>query len=62
MNKVFYFRVGDKDVRIAMPENGLVQFFTIAMAGILVYDLFAGNLLGALLMALFVAMNTVDIK
>lgn len=62
LDKVFYFNVGDKEVRLALPTNGLGRFFTLVMIGIFIFDLIVGNVFGMLLMALFVAMNTVQVK
>lgn len=62
LDKVFYFRVGDKDIRVALPTNGLGRFFTFAMMAIFVWDLYIGNVFGMCLMALFIAMNTVQMK
>ena len=62
MDKVFYFKVGEKDIRISMPQDSLGRFFTFIMIGIFVFDLFVGHLFGAFIMALFIAMNTVQMK
>lgn len=62
LDKVFYFKVGSKDVKLALPKNGLSRFFTLAMIGIFVFDVFVGNTIGMILMGLFVAMNVLEIK
>lgn len=62
LDKVFYFKVGDKDIRIALPTNGLSRFFTLAMIAIFIFDVYVGNVFGMCLMALFIAMNTVEMK
>lgn len=62
LDKVFYFKVGEKDIRIALPENGLGKFFTLVMCGIFVFDLMIGHIFGMLLMGLFIAMNVLQVK
>ena len=62
LDKVFYFKVGSKDIRVALPTNGLGRFFTIAMIGIFIFDVYVGNIFGMFLMGLFIAMNTVQMK
>ena len=62
LNGVYYFKVGNKDIRVSLPEDSLGRFFTFIMIGIFVFDLFVGHLFGAFLMALFIAMNTVQMK
>lgn len=62
LDKVFYFKVGSKDIRLALPKDGLGRFFTIAMIGIFIFDACVGSVFGMFLMGLFVAMNTLQIK
>lgn len=62
LDKVFYFKVGDKDIKLSLPQNGLSRFFTIAMCGIFVFDMFVGNVFGMFLMGLFIAMNVLEVR
>jgi len=62
LDKVFYFKVGDKDIKLSLPENGLSRFFTVVMIGIFIFDVYVGNVIGMIIMGLFVAMNVLEIK
>ncbi len=62
LEKTWYFKVGEKDVRISLPKDGFGRALTLIMAGIFVFDVMVGNVLGAILMGLFVCWNTVSIK
>lgn len=61
-NKAIYFRVGERDVRIALPQNPLSRFLAALFAVLFIVDLISGNLLGALLMFVFLAIHVVDIR
>ena len=62
LDKAFYFTIGKKFIKVSLPENGLSRCFTIAMIGILLFDIYVGNLFGVFLMSLFIAMNTVEMR
>lgn len=62
LNKVWYFKCGSKDVRVAIPHSTMGRILVGVFAVLTVWDLLMGNLVGAFLMFLFLALNTVDIK
>ena len=61
-DKVFYFKIGSKNVKVSMPKDSLSRFFVGIMSAMLVYDLFTGNMLGIILMSLFIALNVVSMR
>lgn len=62
MFEPIYFNIGDKEVRIAIPERPSGKFFAGLFAAICLFDLFAGNLIGAILMFAFFAYHVVDVR
>lgn len=61
-NKVFYFKIGNKDVRVSWPTNTMAQILTILFATLFLMDLYHGALLNALIMFIFTAIHVVDIR
>lgn len=57
-----YFKVGSKEVRVAVPERPLSRFLAALFGVLFLVDIFAGNLLGALLMFVFFAIHVVDVR
>lgn len=57
-----YFKVGDKEVRIAIPERASGKFFAGLFAVLFALDLFTGNLIGAILMFALLAYHVVDVR
>ena len=62
LDKIWWFNIGGKSIRVALPTNTLGRFFTFAMLAIFAYDMLHGNVVGMVLMGLFIAMNTVQMK
>ena len=62
LDKVFYFKIGKHDIRVALPHSKMGRLFTFVMCGIFVFDFMSGNVVGMILMGLFIAMNTEYVK
>lgn len=62
LDKVFYFKVGKKDIRVAWPKETMNRAFATVFAVMFVVDVLGGALLAAFLMAMMFGLYTVEIK
>lgn len=62
LDKTWHFKIGSKDIMIAIPKDTWGRIFTGVFGGLFILDLLTGHMLGAFLMFVFLAYHTVSIR
>ena len=62
LDKAFYFKIGDKEIQIAVPKDGFSRVFIILWTCLLISDIISSNMFGIFISMVFLSLFLVRIR